>query len=91
MRTFLWFSTVIGLPPLMLLAVLHLVLLALVYWSSRDPEVIVYVGETRVGVGSLKAVHLSSSPWPAVLILLGASMLVVGLWFLTQPPAPVPW
>jgi hypothetical protein len=89
MRTLLWLSTLIGLLPQMLLAILYLVLLALVYWSSRNPDVIVYIGEMQVGVGSLKPMHISSSPWPSVLILLGASVLLVGMWFLTCPPEPV--
>ncbi len=91
MRTLLWLSTVIGLLPLILLVVVNLTMMVMVHWSNRDPDAIVFIGDTQASISSLKPVHLSSSPWPSLLILLGASMLLVGLWFLTQPPAPVTW
>jgi hypothetical protein len=91
MRTLLWLCTIIGLLPSVLLVVVNLSLMTWVHWTNRDPDAIVFIGDTQVGIASLKPMHLSSSPWPSVLILMGACVLFVGLWFLTQPPAPVIW
>lgn len=89
MKTFLWLSTIAGLLPLVSLVVLHLLLMAHVHWTNRDPDAIVFVGDTQVSIGSLRPVHLSSKPWPSLLILAGAASVACGLWFLTQTPRVV--
>ena len=48
-----------------------------------------FIGDTQVSIASLKPVHLSSSPWPSLLILLGACVLIVGLWYLARTPLPL--
>lgn len=90
MRTCIWLATILGLLPLLSLVALHLLQLAMVHWTQREPNVLIFVGETQISIGSLRPMYLSSKPWPSLLILAGVGAIVCGLWFLAQSPrAPV--
>jgi hypothetical protein len=85
-KTVIWIVAVVGLIPVALLSVGYListVFIARLPKGPSEPGTVSFVGDVSMQIGaSSTKLHLSTHPWPAVVVLAGVVAVVVGLLFL---------
>src|ERR1700722_18011385 len=85
-KAVIWIVAVVGLLPIALLSVGHLIsafFFARLPKEPSEPGTVSFVGDVSVQIGaSSTRLHLSTHPWPAVVVLAGVVAVVVVLLFL---------
>ena len=93
MKLVLWVVTIIGLAPVLLLSLLHI--LAHVQMArnqptpdemERDGVTLTFTESVTFQLKGFAPVPVAKTAWPAVCVLLGAAILVLGLIFLLPKP-----
>lgn len=84
-KTVIWIVAIVGLFPVALLSVGHLIFFLITRLPKGPSEsgAVSFLGDVSIQIGpSSTKLHLSTHPWPAVIALAGVVAVVVGLLFL---------
>jgi hypothetical protein len=86
LKTIIWIVTVLGLLPVTLFAIAYLVFTVLSARLPKEPippGAVSEIGDVSMQIGSSSnKLHMSTKPWPAVVVVAGVFAVIVGLLFL---------
>ena len=80
LKMIIWLAALLGLLPVLLCAIVHLISMISSARLRRDP--FSFVGDIFIQLDSSSKLHLSTQLWPSVVVVAGALAVLVGLVFL---------
>lgn len=85
LKAIIWIVTLLGLLPITLFALAHLIsMISIARLPKEPPEpgTLSVIGDVSIQVGPGNKLHLSTHVWPSVLVVVGALSIFLGLLFL---------